>query len=243
MQPGKIIRVLGPIDVLTPGGPVSVGGHHARALLGGLVLAAGRSVSIPQLERTIWGDAPPPSADSSLQTYIWRLRRILGPGAVEHVERSYRLDARRDQIDALCFEDLLASANDARDDPERCSALCREALALWRGMPFGELADEEPFWLEAMRLDELRIATMRVLLEAQVASGRLEVAIAELACVVREHPYREHMWHLLIEALRQDGRRTDALLACHRLRANLAELGIEPGDELAAIEAELVGPG
>lgn len=239
MEHDNLIRVLGPIDLLTPHGPVAVGGHHARALLGGLVLAAGHTASVEQLQRAIWGDAPPRSVDSSLQTYIWRLRHVLGPGAIGHVDHSYLLDARRDQIDALRFEDLFTAATDARSEPEHCSTLCRQALSLWRGAPFGELADEEPFRLEAMRLDELRIATMRMLLAAQVVEGHLDAAIAELECVVREYPYRERLWHLLIEALRQDGRRTEALGACRRLRRALAEIDIEPGDELDAIEEVL----
>ena len=235
----NVIRVLGPIDVLTPDGPTAIGGHHARSLLAALVLGAGRSISIEQLERAIWGDDPPRSADSSLQTYVWRLRRLLGRDAIRRVDHSYSLAARRDQIDALQFEDLFAQATDAEPDPVACSRLCREALGLWRGVPFGDLADEEFFRLEAMRLDELRIATLRLLLEAQVHEGHLDPAIAELECVVREYPYREHLWHLLIDALRRDGRRTEALGACRRLRAALEEIDIEPGEELAAIEAEI----
>ena len=57
---------------------------------------------------------------------------------------------------------------------------------------------------------------------------------------MQEHPYRERLWYLLIDALRQDGRRAEALLACHRLRRALAALEIRPGDELEAIEAQLL---
>lgn len=243
VQRKNLIRVLGPIDVLTPQGPVSVGGHHARALLGALVLSAGRSTSVNRLREALWLNSPPPSADNSLQTYVWRLRKLLGDDAIIREDHSYRLDVGRDQIDALRFEDLLERASDIRDEPERCSAWCREALALWRGDAFGELGDQETFRLEAMRLDELRFTAMELDLEAQVRLGHHETVAAELECVVREHPYRERMWFLLIEALRRDGRRTDALRACRRFRHQLAELGLEPTSDLAEIEVEIAQSG
>ena len=239
MRRDNLIRVLGPIDVLTPQGPVSVGGHHARALLGALAASAGRNVSVNRLQEALWGDSPPPSADSSLQTYVWRLRQLLGDDAVLREDHSYRLDARRDQIDLLRFEDLLEQASDLGDDPDRCSARCREALSLWRGDPFGELGEHEPFRLEAIRLDELHLMALELDLEAQVRLGHHETVAAELESVVREHPYRERMWFLLIEALRRDGRRTDALRACRRFRRTLGELGLEPTGELTDIEVEI----
>ena len=57
---------------------------------------------------------------------------------------------------------------------------------------------------------------------------------------MREHPYRERMWYLLIDALQRDGRRIDALRACHRLRAALGELGVEPGEHIQSLEAGLL---
>jgi DNA-binding SARP family transcriptional activator len=237
------IRLLGPIDVLTPAGPKSVGGAHARALVGALALAGGRSVSIDQLCRALWGDALPSSAESSLQTYVWRLRRLLGHDTLVAVDHSYQLNIRRKQIDALQFEDLLVEATDIRSDHQRCAELCHAGLSLWRGPPFGELGDDEPFQLEATRLDELRLTAIELLLEAEVALGHHGIAAAELECAVREHPYRERMWYLLIDALRLDGRRVEALRACRGLRRSLAEVGVEPTTDLAAIESQIVGEG
>lgn len=240
MRRENVIRVLGPIDALTPAGPRSVGGRLPRALLGVLALSAGRSVSFEQLCTALWGEAPPSSADRSLHTYVWRLRHLLGPDAVVLVDHSYELDVRRDQIDAVQFEDLLVEATDARSDLDRCAALCRRGLSLWRGPPFGDLADEEPFRLEAMRLDELRLATIELLLETELALGHHRIAVGELQAAVKEHPYRERMWYLLIDALRLDGRRVEALRACRALRAALAELGVEPDRHLDAIESDLL---
>jgi DNA-binding SARP family transcriptional activator len=240
MEGDNVIRILGPIDVLTPDGPRAVGGHHARLLLGALVLAAGRTVAVESLVSATWRAGPPRSAESAVHTYVWRLRRLLGADAIIAADHSYLLNVRRDQIDALCFEDLLVDATDARDEPKRCAASSREALALWRGPPFGELADDEVFRLEAMRLDELRLVTTELLLEAEAAMGHHEIVVAELESAVLEHPYREGMWFLLIDALRRDGRRIEALRVCREFRAILAELGVEPGEKLLAVESDLL---
>ena len=240
MHRDEMIRVLGPIDLLTATGPQSVGSHHKRALLAALVIAAGHAVSIDQLRMVLWGDTPPKSADNSIQTYVSRLRHLLGHDTIVRADHTYRLDVSRDQIDAIRFEDLLASATDLRSEPVRCQSQCRQALALWRGEAFGELADEEPFRLEVMRLDELRVTTMELALETELALGNHQIAVAELESAVQEHPYRERLWHLLIEALLRDDRRVEALRACQNFRNTLADAGLEPGDQLRSLEGRIL---
>lgn len=242
MRGDNVIRVLGPIDLLTPDGPTSVGSRNSRALLGALVVAAGHAVSIDQLRTAVWGDAPPRSANNSLQTYVSRLRHMLGRDAIVRTDHCYRLDASRRQIDAVHFEDLLESASQSRSEPARCQILCRRALALWRGEPFGDLADAEPFLLEVVRLDELRVTTMELALETELALGGHELAVAELEVAVQEYPYRERLWHLLIEALRRDDRRVEALRACQKFRETLAGAGLEPNDELGRLEDHILRP-
>ncbi|MBT8239626.1 MAG: winged helix-turn-helix domain-containing protein [Acidimicrobiia bacterium] len=240
MREGQLIRVLGPIDVLTADGAVSVGGTRVRALLGALVVGAGRAVPIDHLQEVLWGDAPPESADNTLQSYISHLRQVLGTDAVLLTDHSYELAVEPAHIDALLFETLLAQAIDSRSDPEECKRLSRDALHLWRGRPFGNLADDEPFVLEAYRLDELRLAAMELSLEADLALGHHDLIIGELEVAVEEHPYHERLWRLLIEALAAGGRRVEALRECTRMREVLADVGVEAGDELAALEAKIL---
>ncbi len=240
MERNQLIRVLGPIDVLTPDGVQPVGSRNARVLLGVLVVAAGRAVSTSQLRAALWGDHPPRSADNSLQTYVSRMRHLVGGDTLVHSDHTYRLEVERDQIDALMFEDLLVDATRHRDDAVRCASLCRSALGLWRGDPFGDLCDEEPFRLESLRLDELRLAVMELSLECELALGHHEIAIAELESAVEEHPYRERLWYLLVEALLRDDRRVEALRACQRLRNTLTEAGLDAGSELRAMEERIL---
>ena len=177
---GCTVRVLGPVDVMAADGPVSVGGPQARAVLATLAIGVGHAVAVDLLHQTLWGDAPPASADNTLQSYISDLRHILGSSAISRVDHAYELDIDSQNIDAVRFETLLGRAVIAKEEPEECLLLCRDALALWRGRPFGDLADDEPFRLEAYRLDELRLATMELSIEADLALGNHELVVGEL---------------------------------------------------------------
>lgn len=240
MDCSDMIRVLGPIDVVRARRVTPIGSHQLRALLGALVIGAGHSVPVDLLEAAMWGEGRvPEAAGGSLHTSVSRLRQLVGGETIILTDHSYRLDVHRDQIDALRFEDLFTTALDTEDDPHRRRASCREALALWRGDPFGDLCDTESFRLEAMRLDQLRLSAMELALAAELALGRHAIVTAELESAVHEHPYRERFWHLLIEALIAGDRRVEAAAACHRLRAVLADAGLEPGERLEQLERRL----
>lgn len=235
-----LVRVLGPIDVKTASGPASAGGPRQRAVLGALVLGGGRAVPIDQLVEAVWGSARPRAVSNALQSYVSGLRDVLGEAAVVRSDHSYLLDLDTVDIDAIEFERLLRTAAEARDDPARCWTLCRDSLSLWRGRPFGDLADDEHFELETLRLEELRLLAMELSLEADLGLGRYELVAGELESAVREYPFRERLWHLLIEALTRSGRRVEALRACHAFRAALAEVGVEPGGEMDALERRIL---
>lgn len=240
MSGGAQIRVLGPVEVIAPSGESVIAGSRVRTLLAALVISAGRAVPISSLQFVLWGDRPPAAADNTLQTYVSQLRQVLGADSVVLVDHSYRLEVEAGSIDAVRFERFLAAATEHRSDPERCLMLCRQALELWRGGAFGDLADHESFALEAYRLDQLRMATMELALESDLALGRHELIIGELELAVDEHPYREGLWYLLIEALTLSDRRIEALRVCERLRQVLAEAGLDAGEQLIEQERSIL---
>ncbi len=240
MRSRATIRVLGPIDVVTAGGAISVGGDRSRALLGALAVGAGHAVPRDELRETLWDDHPPPAADSTLQSYVSHLRHVLGTDAITLTDHSYELDLSAVEIDALRFEQLVRQADAARDDPAECWRLARQALALWRGRPFGDLGDVEMFRLEAYRLDELRLAAMELSIEADLAMGRHELVVGELESAVEEHPYRERLWSLLIRALASGDRRVEGLRRCAELRHLLGETGLGVSEEIIELERELL---
>ncbi len=236
VQRGNMIRVLGPIDLLTASGPQTVGGRRIRAVLATLVVSAGRAVPIDSLIEVVWPRRAPRSAVNTVQSHISRLRRLMGAETIRTVDHAYLLHVAPAEVDALRFEDLLGSAMAHRDDPAQCRLECNAALDLWRGLPFGDLADDEPFRLEALRLDELRLATMELRIEADLALGHADLVVGALESAVEEHPYRERLWLLLIEAMAADGRRVEALRTCGRLRRILGDVGLEGTEALRALE-------
>ena len=235
----RMIRVLGPVDVTTPEGDIDVGGRRPQMVLGALVMSVGHTVSMDHLVDVVWAGDSPDHAVNTIQSYISRLRHVLGPDAIRSIDGGYLLDVRVDELDALQFERLVRDARE-QSDPECARATCRRALRLWRGTPFGDLSREDPFRLEAIRLNELRLLAMELQLEAEISLGFCDLVVGELEAAVQENPYRERLWYLLIDALACDGRRVEALRACADLRRILGEVGLEGGAHLDVLEDRIL---
>ena len=94
---------------------------------------------------------------------------------------------------------------------------------------------------EIARLDELKGVALELLIEAKLALGRHGEVIAELETLTREHPYRERLRGLLMLALYRSDRQAEALQAYQDARRQLvAELGIEPGEQLRELERAIL---
>lgn len=235
-----MVRVLGPVDVQTTDGPVVPGGPLERTLLAALALSVNHAVSSGQLAEILWPDGAPATRDNTLQTYVSRLRHIMGADRVRSVDHSYELELAPDELDALAFDQLVLDANALRSDPDRCLDRCRSALRLWRGVPFGELAEYDPFRLEAIRLDEARLFAVELQLECQILLGSEQIAVGALEALAMEYPFREQIWRLLIAALALSGRRTEALRSCQELRSRLAEVGLVPIIGIRELESAIL---
>ncbi|HET9346075.1 MAG TPA: BTAD domain-containing putative transcriptional regulator [Candidatus Limnocylindrales bacterium] len=235
-DPSAEFRVLGPVEVVVDATPLPLGGRRQRALLAVLLTAPGRVVSADRLIDELWAGEPPDGSDITLRTYVSRLRATLGDvAAIRAAGGGYALDIEPGWIDAGRFEALLAEGETAlgRRAAARAAACLTDALDLWRGTAFGELADDGVLRDEAHRLEGLRLRAIESRLEARLALGHAAELVDELEALVREYPYRERLWRHLMLALYQAGRQADALAAYRRARDLLSEqLGIEPGDEL-----------
>ena len=64
---------------------VPLGGPRQRAVLALLLLEANRVVSMDRLAEDIWGGHPPEGWATTLQTYVFHLRRALEPGRARGV--------------------------------------------------------------------------------------------------------------------------------------------------------------
>jgi DNA-binding SARP family transcriptional activator len=237
------VAVLGPIAIHRPSGLEEVKGHRTRALLAALVVSVNHVVGSGQLIDIVWDNHPPRTAASTLQSHVSKLRRLLGEEAILHMGDGYLLSADCGQIDACVFERTLREAASCLDvDPDRARTLTRDALKLWRGTPYGDLADAEHIALEVRRLEDLRLTAIEVQLEADLAAGRVAEAVTILQGEVVEHPYHERLWYLLADGLAREGRRVEALRALRECERLLADLGLMPAPEFVQLEERIVAP-
>jgi DNA-binding SARP family transcriptional activator len=244
-----VIRVLGSFAAEAGGGPVPLGGPRQRGVLALLVAARGQVVPVDRLVEDLWRGEPPARALASLQAYVSNLRRLLEPGRPPRTPArllvsappGYALRLPAAAVDAWRFEELLDEAR-ALDGPRAARARLDEALALWRGPAFAEVADEPWAAAETARLDELRRVARARRVAVGLRLGDPAAVVPEAEGLTRDDPLREEGWRLLALALWSSGRRADALAALRRARALLAdELGLDPGPDLVALEAAILG--
>lgn len=239
--------MLGPLAVWTSGGaPVRVPGAKVRTLLCVLLTREGDPVSAERLMEDLWGGRAPNDATGSLQAMISRLRRVLAdaePGGRDLVERGpagYRLVAENADLDTSRAEVLLNRARTLELPSARAEAL-REALGLWRGQAYAEVAEEAFARATAAQWEERRLTAVEDLAETRLALGEHRILVGELGDLVDRHPRRERMRGAYMLALYRSGRQSEALESFEQLRVRLAEeLGLDPGPELTALHHSLL---
>jgi predicted ATPase/DNA-binding SARP family transcriptional activator len=238
------LRVLGPVEVLADGTRLSLGGRRQRALLALLLTTPRQPVSADRLIDELWAGEPPDGSDTTLRSYVSRLRATLdGVVAITAISGGYAIDVEPDLIDAVRFEALLGEGEEslARRAAGRAADRLTEALALWRGDAFGDVANDGALRDEALRLEGLRLRAVELRLEARLALGHAPELVDELESLVREHPFRERLWRILMLALYRSGRQADALAAYRRARDLLSEqLGVEPSHELRRVHLAIL---
>jgi DNA-binding SARP family transcriptional activator/Tfp pilus assembly protein PilF len=237
-------EVLGPLRVRSGGQPAPLTATMPRTLLGMLLARANTPVAVDVLVDALWSGRPDPRAAKKLQLHVHRLRRALGdPGRIRFEHSGYTVRVHHGELDAHRFEALLAEAGDpaVSDDPVRRAALLRKSLGLWRGEPFGDVADVPMLRAEADRLAELRLAGLEELYAAELAGGHAAAVVPELAELAARHPLRERLQGLLMTALYRAGRQVEALEVHRRTRTALVdELGLEPGAELQRLQQAIL---
>jgi predicted ATPase/DNA-binding SARP family transcriptional activator len=226
-------RVLGPLEVVAAGQPLELGTPRQRALLGLLLVHAGVVVSCDRLLEDLWDGDPPATARHTLQGYVHRLRRTLGPDAWRLTTRppGYQLKVSTGELDAQRFQDLATAGRRAlvRDDPQAAADQLAAGLGLWRGPLLADLDQVAALEAERARLEALRLTALEDRIEADLALGGHDGLVAELEALLAEHPFRERLCGQLMLALYRSGRQADALQAFHRARQVLdEELGIQP---------------
>ncbi len=134
--------MLGPLEVLDEGRPITLAGSKQRALLALLLVHLNETLSTDRLVDELWGERPPANAAKTVQMQIVRLRKALAgeagnasAGPVVTRERGYELSVDPNRLDSHRFERLVAEGRSelAGGNPERAiSTLEAGAIALAR---------------------------------------------------------------------------------------------------------------
>ena len=247
---GLRFAVLGPVRAWRGGIELDLGTPQQRAVLAVLLLRRGRMATAEELVDALWGEAPPATAMTTIRTYASRLRTVLEPkraarqtGTLMVTEAGgYALRVRKDALDLTEFEERLAEAERERrrGEPEKAAAALRAAIGLWDGEP---LAGVRGAWADTQRahLGEQRLNALESLYAIELDRGRAAEVVADLTELTAEHPLRERLRLLLMLALYRCGRQAEALgVYADTRRVLVEELGIDPGPELAGLQAKIL---
>ncbi len=225
------VLVLGPIGARDADGPIVLGSRTQRMLLAALAHARGHAVPTSQLTDLVWGEDPPASAPKTLKSHVSRLRRALRDDVIVSQPPGYALTVPLDHLDVYRFERGVHTADSVGE--------IEAVLALWRGRPYGELADHEHVAGEVARLVELHAQARLRRAELLLVADRAEEAAAAYRQLTTDDPLREAAWIGLLRALHAAGRQPEATAEARRYRELTTEAGLDPSPRFVAAEHEV----
>jgi predicted ATPase/DNA-binding SARP family transcriptional activator len=234
-------RVLGPVEYAGGVAGSALGGRRQRSLFAMLTARAGEGITADSLVEAVWGEAAPSRPRSSVQTYVSNLRRVIAE-RIEYTGIGYRLQAPPEAVDSAVFERLLETAETKLErDPTVATDLLDQALSLWRGGAFEDVADAPGLRLEAGRLDALRVVALEARMRAGLACGHTTGLAARMEQWLEPHMLRESFVALFVSVLAAEERQAEALRVLDKTRTRLREeLGVSLGPSLQKLEDQLL---
>ncbi|WP_278045238.1 AfsR/SARP family transcriptional regulator [Actinomadura roseirufa] len=218
-----------------------------RQVLAFLLVRCGKLVQVGELIDELWGEEPPNSAMTTLQTYIYKLRKDVlehcGSAELHTRISGYLLDVPAELGDLLRFERLAQDGRTALEegDAARASTLLSEALTVWRGPALADVAVGDILSAHVTRLEEERLRVLEQRITADLELGRHQQLVSELKMLVSEQPLNERFYGHLMVALNRSGRRYEALEVYQGLRRMLVdELGMEPSASIQRLHLTLL---
>lgn len=244
------VTLLNGVEVRWAGQSQPLGPPQRRAVLCALALRRRQWISAAGLLDGLYDDEPPASGIGVIQTYVSALRRILEPERTPRTPPTvllsghggYQLRIDDEQIDVGVFDRFVAEAVRARQAADWAGAERNyaQALALCSGEPLAGIPG--PFAeVQRAALTERRLAVMEDSLDVAVLLGRTDEAIDALRTLTAEQPLRERPRAVLMRALTERGRRSEALEVYRDTRRVLVDqLGVEPGAELRRLHEQIL---
>lgn len=247
-------HVLGTLEVWAGERRVTPSAPKQRSVLALLLSSAGEVVPADLLTEELWEGSPPASAQTTLQTYVYQLRKLLSHDGSAPQESprlvtkhgGYLLALGDGVLDAVEFEHLvrLAGGHLEAGAVERAAAALRQAFTLWHGSALADVVLGPRLTIYATRLEELRVHAFKLKVEAQMRLGRYHELIGELKELTAVYQLDEWFHLRLMEALSRASRRHEALEVYHSLRHVLrSELGLEPSREMQQLQRAVLAAG
>ncbi|GIF07063.1 AfsR/SARP family transcriptional regulator [Actinoplanes siamensis] len=256
------IRLLGPLSVIVDGQDATPTAPKPRRVLALLAMSANSVVRNEKIIEELWDDNPPVSVTTTLQTYVYQLRKVLhfrvsspadrtGRGgqqshssaALHTFSGGYMLSLDSEALDCLRFERLarLGRSRLEAGNVTEAARILREALRLWRGAALVDVSPGPILQMDLLRLEEIRNSALEARIEADLRLGRQHQVLGELIGLVAQHPTHEGFQAKLMVAMYRAGRRSGALHAYqHAREALVSELGIEPSSELQRLHRAIL---
>jgi len=213
-----------------------------RAVLGLLALHSGTGLSRSAIIDALWPDDPPATAVPMVQSYISRLRSLLGPVCPMTGRNGYRLEVAACELDLFSFGTLIRRARDFETAGELAvsSQMYAEALELWRGDPLAdaEVLRDHP---AVIRLSRQRADAVLGYAQVTAAEGLPDRALPHLHELIAREPLNERAHARLMIALAGSGQQAAALGVYDLVRQRLEDqLGVRPGAELTQARARVL---
>jgi SARP family transcriptional regulator, regulator of embCAB operon len=243
------IEMLGPFSAMLGTLQVAPRAAKQRQVLALLAVNAGRVVTVSALTEELWDDRPPRSSATTVQTYIFHLRRRLAAGMprarvasefLQTMHSGYQLECRTDVEE---FHRLARIGREAAEagNPRAVSETLGRALALWRGGALTDVRQGRVLESEAASLEETRLGVLQRRIQADLALNRHADILGELTLLAARHPMNENFAGLLMTALYRSGHIARSLEAFQRLRVTLNnELGVDPSPRLRRLHQEIL---
>ncbi|MFB4262802.1 BTAD domain-containing putative transcriptional regulator [Nonomuraea sp. GTA35] len=244
------INLLGPMEVLRHGVALTPSAPKLRTVLSLLAVQASIVVRTDKIIEELWEDNPPASVTTTLQTYIYQLRKLLRLGtppnmagagdtpadaALRTSPYGYALILDPDMLDTMRFERLSDQGRRELEagDMNAAAETLSHALRLWRGPALVDVGHGPVLRAEGLRLEEMYKNALERRIEADLHLGRHHELLGELTRLAAEQSTHEGFQAKLMLALHRAGRRSEALKIYQRTRSALAtELGLDPSSEL-----------
>jgi DNA-binding SARP family transcriptional activator len=243
---GMEFRLLGSLEIVIGDRILRISSSRQRTVLAMLLLQANKVVPLGQLVDAVWDDHPPLTAKSQIHTCVSGLRsQLAGQGRQPPIltrPGGYTITVPDGRLDCANFEQLVTRGRQAAAEGRTAEAAAdlRAALALWRGPACSDV-DSKLVQVAAVRLNEHALGVLEDCIELELGLGRHRDLVGELTELTALHPLRERLRAQHMLALYRSARQAEALQSFREVRqVFIDELGLEPGEELCALERAIL---